>query len=158
MADIPSEENMCCQVERIFDALKDLGGRHRWLAKSVPFRDITDISPHSVEFGTTHCVAGPLGGVRQERITEYDRPSKITFCEPMRLRVGTIDITVCYTLTPSDGSTRVERVATIRLHWPLKLLQPLMVRAIRANSRRTLLALRAYCEQDSQQRYPGEVS
>ncbi len=156
MADIASEENVRCRVERIFDVISDLGGQDRWLAKPVAFRGITDISPDSVEF-TTFCELGPLGVRQGTVVTEYDRPSKITFCEPMSLRAGKIDITVCYTLTPSDGSTRVERVVTIRVPWQLKLLQPLMVRAIRANSRRTLLALRAYCEQDSQQRYPGEV-
>ncbi len=51
-----------------------------------------------------------------------------------------------YTLTPTDGSTHVRRVVTLGIPWSLKLLQPVLVRAFRTESTRTLLALKAYAD------------
>lgn len=60
----------------------------------------------------------------------------------MKLHAGTVDVTLRCTL-PRAGSAHVRRVAAIGVPRPLKLLQPLPVRAFRAGSRRTLLALTA---------------
>jgi hypothetical protein len=62
----------------------------------------------------------------------------------MRLHAGTVDVVMRYTLTPGDGSTRVRRVVTLGVPWSLKLAQPVLIRAFRAESTRTLLALKAY--------------
>jgi hypothetical protein len=40
----------------------------------------------------------------------------------------------------------VKRVVTLGVPWSLKILQPLLVRAVRVESRRTLLALKAYAD------------
>jgi hypothetical protein len=86
--------------------------------------------------------------VRNGTVTEFDRPARITFRQPMtmKLHAGTIDVTLRYTLTPGSGLTHVKRVVTISVPWPLKPLQPLLVRAFRTESRRTLLALKAYAD------------
>jgi hypothetical protein len=60
----------------------------------------------------------------------------------MKLRAGTIDVTVRYTLTPAAGSTHVTRVVTLGISRSLRLLQPLLIRAFGKESRRTLLALK----------------
>ena len=59
---------------------------------------------------------------------------------------GTIDITMRYTLTPRSGSTHVKRVVTLGIPWSLKIIQPMIVRAFRVESGRTLLALKAYAD------------
>jgi hypothetical protein len=64
----------------------------------------------------------------------------------MKLHAGTIDVILRYTLTPGLGSTRVQRVVVLAIPWPLKLVQPLVVREFRAESARTLLALKAYAD------------
>jgi carbon monoxide dehydrogenase subunit G len=64
----------------------------------------------------------------------------------MRLHAGTVEVTLRYTLTPSGESTRVTRVVTIGVPRPLKLVQPVLVRAFRAESGRTLAALKAYAD------------
>ena len=55
-------------------------------------------------------------------------------------------MTLHYTLTPAAESTRVTRVVTLGVPWPLKLLQPLLVRAFRVESGSTLLGLKAYAD------------
>lgn len=51
-----------------------------------------------------------------------------------------------YTLTPGAASTHVHRVVTIEIPRSLRLFQPLIVRAFAHESRRTLLALKAYAD------------
>ena len=57
-----------------------------------------------------------------------------------------IDITVRLTLTPTATSVHVRRVVTIGIRWPLKLVQPFVVRQFRVESGRTLLALKDVAE------------
>jgi hypothetical protein len=64
----------------------------------------------------------------------------------IRLRAGTVDITMRYTLDPRDESARVERRVTIDAPWSLRPFQPAIVHAFRVESGRTLIALKAYCD------------
>ena len=49
-------------------------------------------------------------------------------------------------LTPGDGSTRVKRLVTLGIPRSLRLVQPVLIRAFRTESTRTLLALKAYAD------------
>jgi Polyketide cyclase / dehydrase and lipid transport len=82
------------------------------------------------------------------RVTEFERPTAITFHQPMtmRLHAGTVDVLMRYTLTPVERGTRVRRVVTLGIPWSLKLVQPVLIRAFRTESSRTLRALKAYAE------------
>ncbi len=144
---IPSEADIRCPAETIFDLITDFRGQDRWLAKSSAFRGTNEISSDPVALGTTYREPGPFG-VRNGTVTEFERPVKITFRQPMtmRLHAGTVDVTLRYTLTPGPGSTHVARVVTIAAPGPLKLIQPVLVRAFRVESGRTLLALKAYAD------------
>ena len=51
-----------------------------------------------------------------------------------------------YALTPRGGSTHVRRLVTIEIPRALRLFQPMVVRAFAHESRRTLLALKAYAD------------
>jgi hypothetical protein len=87
-------------------------------------------------------------GLRHGTVTAFEQPTKITFHQPMAMALhsGTVDVTVRYTLAPRAQSTHVQRVVTLGIPWPLKLLQLLLVPIWRAEQRRTLLALKAYAE------------
>lgn len=148
MIEIPSEADVQRSAETIFDVIIDFRGQDRWLTKSAVFRGTREISSNPVTLGTTYREPGPAG-VRNGTVTELERPTKLTCHQPltMRLHAGTVDATVRYTLTPTGPeSTHVERVVTLAIPWSLKLLQPLLVRAFRRESERTLLALKAYAE------------
>jgi uncharacterized protein YndB with AHSA1/START domain len=144
---IPAQADIQCPAEKIFDLIIDFSGQDRWLATSSAFHGTTEISSDPVTLGTTYTEPGPFG-VRHGTVTEFERPAKITFHQPMtmRLHAGTVEVTLRYTLTPSGESTRVTRVVTIGVPRPLKLVQPVLVRAFRAESGRTLAALKAYAD------------
>ena len=147
MIDISAEADVRCPAERIFDLIIDFRGQDRWLPRSSAFRGTTEMSSDPVALGTTYREPGPLG-VRNGRVTEFERPVGITFHQPMTIRLhsGTVDVLLRYTLAPEAHVTRVRRVVTIGIPWPLKPLRPVLVRAFRTESTRTLLALKAYAE------------
>jgi uncharacterized protein YndB with AHSA1/START domain len=147
MTDIASAADIQCPAGKIFDVITDFRGQDRWLAHSSAFRGTTAVSSDPVTLGTTYREPGPFG-VRNGTVTEFERPAKITFHQPMtmKLHAGTVDVTLRYTLIPEGGLTHVGRVVTVTVPWPLKLVQPVLLRAFRAESRRTLLALKAYAD------------
>ena len=147
MVEMSSEADIHCSAETIFDLIIDFRGQDRWLTISSAFHGTSEISSNPVTIGTTYREPGPFG-VRNGTVTEFERPTKITFHQPMTLKLnsGTIDVTVRYTLTPGAGSTHVKRVVTVGVPWPLKLFQPLVAREFRVESGRTLLALKAYAD------------
>ncbi|MGZ6391089.1 MAG: SRPBCC family protein [Ktedonobacterales bacterium] len=147
MIEISSEADIQCSAETIFDVIIDFRGQDRWLTASSLFHGTSDISSNPVTLGTTYREPGPLG-VRNGTVTEFERPTKLTFHQPMtiKLHFGTIDVLLRYTFTPQAQSTHVKRVVTLKIPWSLKLVQPLLVRATRAESRRTLLALKTYAD------------
>jgi uncharacterized protein YndB with AHSA1/START domain len=147
MTEIAAEADIRSPAEKIFDLIIDFREQDRWLTPSSAYRGTLEVSSEPVTLGTTYREPGPFG-VRHGRVTEFERPTAITFHQPMtmRLHTGTVDVVLRYTLTPGDGVTRVRRVVTLGIPWSLKLAQPVLVRAFRTESSRTLLALKAYAD------------
>ena len=147
MIELPCEADILCPAEKVFDLIIDFRGQDRWLTTSQSFHGTTEISRNPVALGTTYREPGPLG-VRDGTVTEFERPTKLTFHQPMKVKLGAgvVDVTVRYTLTRQREATRVRRVVTLGIAWPLRLVQPLVVRAFRLESGRTLLALKAYAD------------
>jgi hypothetical protein len=147
MSEIQLEAHVHCSPEALFDVIIDLRGQGRWLPESSAFHGTREISSDPVAVGTTYHEPGPFG-VRHGTVTELERPVKVTFHQPMamKLRLGTIDVLMRYYLTAQGASTHVQRVVTLEVPWPLKLVQPLLVRSFRVENQRTLLALKAYAD------------
>ncbi|HEX3977538.1 MAG TPA: SRPBCC family protein [Solirubrobacteraceae bacterium] len=147
MIELPCEAEIHGSAETIFDLIVDFGGQERWLGKSSAFRGTHEISSDPVVLGTTYREPGPLG-VRNGTVTEYERPTRVAFHQPMagRFHTGTIDVAMRYALSPGAESTHLRRVVTIEIPRSLRLFQPLLVRAFAHESRRTLLALKAYAD------------
>lgn len=145
--ELPSEVDIDCSAEVIFDLIIDFGGQDRWLSGSSAFHGTHDISSDPVALGTTYREPGPFG-MRHGEVTEFGRPTRITFHQPMTLKLhaGTLDVTVRYTLTPGSSSTHVRRVVTLGIPWPLRIFQPVLAREFRVESGRTLHALKAYAD------------
>ena len=147
MIELPSKADIHCRVETVFDLIIDFRHQDRWLGSSRSYRGTTDVSTNPVELGTTYRELEPLG-VRTGTVTEFERPTKVTFHQPMTLRLhaGVLDATVRYTLVADGETTHVRRVVTLGIPKPLRVLQPIVVRAFRAESGRTLRALKAYAD------------
>jgi len=145
--ELPSEADIHCPAEKLFDVITDLRAQDRWLSRSSPFQGASEISANPVTLGATYRAPGPLG-VRNGAVTEFERPTRVTFHQPMtmRLRAGTVDVTMRYTLTPEGACTHVTRSLTIDVPWSLKLLEPLLARAFKLESGRTLHALKVYAD------------
>jgi hypothetical protein len=147
MIDLPSEADIACRAETLFDLITDLRGQDRWLTPSSAFRGTLNLSENPATLGTTYREPGPLG-VRNGTVSEYERPTRNTFHQPMTARggLGTIDVVLRYVLTPNGDRTHVRRAVTIEIPWPLKLFQPVIVRSFWHESGRTLMALKAYAD------------
>jgi uncharacterized protein YndB with AHSA1/START domain len=147
LIELPSEAEIRCPAEKIFDLITDFKGQDRWLGKSSAFHGTDDISSNPVTVGTTYREPGPFG-VRNGRVTEFERPTKITFHQPMTMKfgLGRVDVTVRITLTPRGSTTHVKRVVTIGIPWQLRLFQPLVAREFRVESARSLLALQTHAD------------
>jgi uncharacterized protein YndB with AHSA1/START domain len=148
MTELTLEADIGRPAEEVFRLITDFGGQDRWLPPSSSFRGTTLLSPGPVAVGTRYRESDPFG-VRNGTVTAFEPPLKVTFHQPMTLRLhaGTIDVTVAYTLTPSATGVHVTRVVTLGIPRSLWLVQPLLVRAFRQESARTLLALKAHASQ-----------
>jgi uncharacterized protein YndB with AHSA1/START domain len=144
---IPSDADIHCAADRIFDLITDLDGQDAWLTRSSAFRCTAGASENPAVLGTTYHEPGPLG-VRNGTVTEYERPTKITFHQPMTIKagLGTVDVTLRYTLVAGENMTHVRRVVAIAVPRRLRLVQPLIVQAFRRESGRTLLALKMHAD------------
>lgn len=147
MIELPCAADIHCSAETIFNLIVDFGGQERWLGKSSAFRGTHEVSSDPVVLGTTYREPGPLG-VRHGEVVEFERPTRVAFHQPMTggLHSGTIDVLMAYTLTPEAESTHLHRLVTITVPASLRLFQPILVRAFAHESRRTLLALKAYAD------------
>jgi uncharacterized protein YndB with AHSA1/START domain len=148
MSEITLDADIDGPPEMAFGLITDFGGQDRWLPRSSSFRGTTLLSPGPVALGTRYRESDPFG-TRNGTVTRFEPPLRVTFHQPMTLRLhaGTLDVTVDYTLTPADGATHVRRVVTLSIPRPLRLVQPLLARAFRKESTRTLLALKAHAGQ-----------
>ncbi len=144
---LTSEADIHCPSERVFDTILDFEGQEHWLGKSSAFRGTHAVSSNPVVLGTTYREPGPLG-VRNGTVSELERPTRVTFHQPMTLKfgLGTIDVVLRLTLTPRGESTHVERVVTFVIPGALKLFQPLVVLGFKRENARTLHALKAHAD------------
>jgi hypothetical protein len=145
--EIRSEADIQCSAEKIFDVIADFRGQDRWLSESSAYRGTSDVSDDPAVLGTSYRELVALG-VRNGTVTEYERPTKISFDEPMKMKLnaGVVGLRMRYTLAPGADSTRVTRALTVAVPRRLRLFQPFILRAISAESGRTLLALKAYAD------------
>ena len=94
MIEIPSEADIQCSAETIFDVIIDFRGQDRWLTESSAYRGTTEVSSDPVMLGTTYREPGSAGD-RSGTVTEFERPTKLTCRQPvtMKLHLGTVDVT-----------------------------------------------------------------
>jgi len=155
MVEIRQEIDIKGTADAVFAGIVDFRAYERWLTSSSSFRGITDISSDPIELGTTWVEPG-RGGVRRGTVTRFEPPTCVAFHQPMTMRprvLGVIDISVVLTLSPTAGGVHVRRVVTVGVPRQLKIVQPLVIRQIRTESGRTLLALKACVE--AAESHPG---
>jgi uncharacterized protein YndB with AHSA1/START domain len=145
--ELASQAEIRCSPERIFDLIADFDGYASWLTGSSAYHGTHDVTANPVQLGTTYREPGPFG-VRHGEVIELERPTRITFHQPMTLKlgVGTLDFTVRYVLSAGLETTHVRRVCALGIPRHLRLFEPVVVGQFRAESARTLNALKAYAD------------
>lgn len=147
------EAEMTASATDVFDVIADLRGYGNWLGRSTAYlRGTTDISPGPIGVGTTY-VEREARGVRRGTVIECERPTRLSFRQPMTLRprlFGTIDITVGYALTPAGESVHVDRDVAVSIPAWLRPFGPLVMRSFRSEGARTLRALKRFAESRSE--------
>jgi uncharacterized protein YndB with AHSA1/START domain len=150
MTELQFQTEVRCSPERIFELVTDLEGQWRWLPHSSAFQGTEEISENPAVLGTTYREPGRLG-VRLGEVTEYDPPTRVTFHQPMKLRLGgSIEITMRYVLEADGGTTNVCRRLSLGLPPVMRPFTPLMMRVFRIENERTLAALKAHAERPDQ--------
>ncbi len=148
MPELHFETEIAAAPDDVFATIADLRAYDRWLPRLGDYQGTIDISEGDVGLGTTYVEHSPTG-TRHGEITEFERPTRITFHQPMTLKprvAGVIDITLVYTLTPRGDGTHVDRDLTLTFPVSMKLVQPLVLPRFRKENERTLAALKDFCE------------
>jgi uncharacterized protein YndB with AHSA1/START domain len=137
--------------DTIFNLITDMPNYRRWLARSIVFDGITEVSPYPVRLGTTYLDAGPLGQ-RPGTITRYEPPEHLDFHLTMPFKQGRLiadlDIQIHYTLEPIEHATHVIRDydLTIRIPGLVRVVEPLVAYEARRENARILRSLKHYVE------------
>jgi uncharacterized protein YndB with AHSA1/START domain len=148
MIELRFEADVNSSADAIFDVLTDLRRYDRWLTGSSAYPGTTEVSTDPVALGTTY-VECASQGVRRGTVTEFEPPVRVAFRQPMTMKprlLGVIDIEVGYTLTATAGRVHIGRVVQVDLPVRLRPARMLVLRGFRAESERTLLALKAFAE------------
>jgi uncharacterized protein YndB with AHSA1/START domain len=148
MPELRFETEIAASAETVFDLIADLRGYDRWLPRSKDFPGTTEISDGRVGVGTTY-VEDASTGVRRGRITEFARPRRIVFDQPMSLKprfMGVIRIVASYDLEPRGDSVHVRRVVVLDFPPAMKPVQRVVVPRFRRENERTLAALKQFSE------------
>jgi len=147
MIDQMFQANIRAPAEDIFDTIVDFAGQSRWLPKSLAYRGTDQISTEPVALGTTYREPG-IFGVRKGTVTELNRPTRVTFHQPMTMRahLGVVDTTIRYELRSQSNSTQVTEFVAVTFSGMVRLLEPVFRGLFRRERERTSRALQAFVE------------
>jgi len=135
--------------EIVFDLLADFAAYGSWLDTSETFNTLRDIIDNPVKAGTTYTDAGQQVTLHGE-VTVCHPPHRLTFHQigsvSWVIPLGTLEITIAYLLTPTNTGTHLERVQTVVLSGPLRLLQSRLLRIMKQENQRILNTVREHLE------------
>jgi uncharacterized protein YndB with AHSA1/START domain len=134
---VSTTTRITCSPERVFDTLADLRNDTKWNSRvsSAELRSAEPIGP-----GSRFAIVN--GGASYDAtLTTYDRPSRLVVEAK-----GKPDLTIAYTLTPTDEGTELESSFDFRPSGVLKVLFPLLAPVIRRDVPKQQASLKALCE------------
>ena len=130
----------------VFARLADLDGYGAWMRRTGMFRRSGKTSDGPVGRGTAYVDATRMGSF-DGRITGYQPPSQIGFCETLRwFGVDLMEARPEYVLEADGDSTIVHHVAEGELFGPMRLMKPVAALLARSERTRTVKALRRSLE------------
>ena len=122
-------------IDEVFDRLVKISEYSKWLPKSRIFLDSIQTSKDPVGLGTTFFDITRIGKFQGE-VTEFKRPTKVTFTMILRwFGMKVLESKPGYTLEAVEGGTKLHLLALGKLFGIFKLMQPYV--ALRAREERT---------------------
>jgi uncharacterized protein YndB with AHSA1/START domain len=150
MAAIRATAEINAPAQKIFDVVTDLQSYSKWLPDSGAFKGTTEISEKPVKLGTTYVESSP-SGIRNGKVIEFERPSKVVFHQPMKLypisegHLIDIRVEVAFKET-KEGVTTVERDVYLGLPEPLQSLTEAWENGASEEGVRVMKFLKQYVE------------
>jgi len=134
---VATTTRIACPPEQVYDMLADMRNEARWNSR---FSSAELRSDEPIGAGSRFAIVN--GGSRYDvEITTYERPSRLVF----EAR-GKPDLTIAYTVTPTDEGTNLESDLDFRPRGVLKLLFPLLGPVIRRDVPKQFASFKALCE------------
>jgi uncharacterized protein YndB with AHSA1/START domain len=128
-------------VGEVFERLADLPGYGGWMHRTGLFRRCRLTSEPPVRSGTTY-VDSTWMGPFQGHVTEFERPTRISFTETLRWFGSAMsEARPAYTLEGDGDMTSVHHVAEGQLYGVMKVMKPVaswMANRERASTLRSL--------------------
>jgi uncharacterized protein YndB with AHSA1/START domain len=128
---------IACAPERVFDTLADLRGETQWNSR-VSSAELRSEEP--IALGSRFAIVN--GGTSYDvTIATYDRPSRLVF-----EATGKPDLTITYTLAPTDDGTELKSQLDFHPRGALKLLFAVLAPVIRRDVPKRYASLKNLCE------------
>jgi uncharacterized protein YndB with AHSA1/START domain len=134
-------------IEDVFDRLTDLGSYGVWMPRTGLFGSCRQTSVGPVDRGTTYIDSTRMGRFHGE-VTDFERPSRVTFSEVMRVfgrkavrsRAG-------YDLATNGTGTVVHHVADTEMFGVMRLMKPFVPWMSKSERSRVLASLKRSLEE-----------
>jgi uncharacterized protein YndB with AHSA1/START domain len=120
-------------IDDVFHKLAELNQYASWLPPSQLFSEIRSISDIPTRLGTTYTDHGQSSDM-QGKVIEFQPPNRVAFEQSTKTPLGSMTIEVRYHLQSVGSETQVERKQTVNAAGILRLIQPLIMRSIRAET------------------------
>jgi uncharacterized protein YndB with AHSA1/START domain len=127
----------------VFEALTRVGSLQHHIGSSGTYRGTVDVSDDPVRVGSTYVDRTPIGRFHGQ-VLELEPNRRVVFRQVTTR--NDLDITITYVLEPAANETRLVRTGEITTRRWLAAVHPIVVRATRAENRRTMDALKASLE------------
>jgi len=138
-----------CSREEVFALISNLADYPQWLPPSNLYDSVTSIANLPVQRGTVYIDRGQ-STIMNGEVTEFEPPHVIAFHQLTRIKrgipLGGIDLRIHYKLVDQGQKTQVNRMITLGISGLLRLVQPVIVNAVRKEDERILRMMKTYLE------------
>ncbi len=127
----------------VYDALTRLDRMRGLIETSSTYRGTVDVSDDPLRVGSTYVDRTSIGRFHGQ-VLELEPNRRVVFRQVTTR--NDLDITITYVLEPTEHGTRLVRTGEITTRRWLVAVHPIVVRATRAENRRTMEGLKASLE------------
>ena len=133
-------------IDEVFARITDVGGYRTWMPRTGLFGSSRQTSGGPTGRGTTFIDSTRMGRLAGE-VTEFERPTRVAFCESMRV-IGRelLQVRPSYSLTANGSRTVVHHVAEDELFGVMRLMKPMVAWMSKGERTRVLTSLKRSLE------------